>query len=450
MGAFGFRSMFSARRDVGFAMSEGFPLSDTMASGFNDSADHSGQFSRRQSDAVRLRRQRSNAQKWVIVLSLIGGFGAVTLLVHLLGYVQMRTLLALLGMVAVGLVAFLLLFRTGLHLKFREKRLKLPIVVCCLAGMLGLVYLDPAMQILLAPFTFVALAYGMYRISRNMAFVLVGAELLGYAGVIALHYFEQQNLALFKLEAMHFAALAVALPGFVYLTGKVPLLHMVLNQASRKIRTIEADARRDTQLGCYNRRYIVAALEEQKQLADELGMPLCIAILDLDHFKRINDEMGHLGGDEVLRTFSRVAQQSVRDEDIFGRYGGEEFLLIFPGTSLLPALNTCERVRAQVEDHVWSDGMRCRVTVSIGVTQYVHGESVLEFFSRADTATYLAKEGGRNQVVVEEPVERSKNADFAATGDVLSEDAGEGTDEDFLLLEEAGLIESSRAPLSNV
>ena len=139
----------------------------------------------------------------------------------------------------------------------------------------------------------------------------------------------------------------------------------------------------------------------------------------------------------------------MRDEDLFGRYGGEEFLLIFPGTSLLPALNTCERVRAQVEDHVWSDGMRCRVTVSIGVTQYVHGESVLEFFSRADTATYLAKEGGRNQVVVEEPVERSKEADFAATGEAQSEDTGEGTDEEFLLLEEAGFIESSRTPLKN-
>ncbi|MCB1977788.1 MAG: GGDEF domain-containing protein [Burkholderiaceae bacterium] len=449
MSAFGFRSVFSARRDMGFAMSEGFPLSDTMASGFNDTEDHSGQFSRRHSDALRLRRQRTNAQKWLIALVLIGGYGAVAFLVHWLGYVQWRTLVAYLGMVAAGVAGFVLLFRTGWHQKFREKRLKLPIVVCCLGAMLVLVYLDPAMQILLAPFTFVTLAYGMYRISRNTAFVLAAAQLLGYAGVLALHYLEQQNLALLKLEAMHFAALAVALPGFVYLTGKVPLLHMVLNQASRKIRTIEADARRDAQLGCYNRRYIVAALEEQKQLADELGLPLCIAILDLDHFKRINDEMGHLGGDEVLRTFSRVAQQSVRDEDIFGRYGGEEFLLIFPGTSLLPALNTCERVRAQVEDHVWSEGMRCRVTVSIGVTQYVHGESVLEFFSRADTATYLAKEGGRNQVVVEEPVDRAKAADSTVNGPSQPEDAGDAADEDFLLLEEAGFIESTRAPVGN-
>ena len=79
-------------------------------------------------------------------------------------------------------------------------------------------------------------------------------------------------------------------------------------------------------------------------------------------------------------------------------------MLIFPATSLLPALNTCERIRAQVEAHAWKGLLRGKVTVSIGVTQYVPGESVLEFFSRADTATYLAKEGGRNQVVVEEPI----------------------------------------------
>jgi diguanylate cyclase (GGDEF)-like protein len=156
--------------------------------------------------------------------------------------------------------------------------------------------------------------------------------------------------------------------------------------------------------GCFNRRYVLAVLEEQKQLADESGIPLCLAVLDIDHFKHINDSLGHLGGDQVLRDFGRLAQQSVRSGEVFGRYGGEEFLLIFPATSLLPALNICERIRAQIEAHSWDSRLRNGVTVSIGVTQYVLGESVMEFFSRADTAMYLAKEGGRNQVVVEEPV----------------------------------------------
>lgn len=122
---------------------------------------------------------------------------------------------------------------------------------------------------------------------------------------------------------MHLLALAVSVPAFIVLMGRVQRLYRSLYQASRKIKNIQEDAQRDTLLGCFNRRYILAALEEQKQLADESGIPLCLAVLDIDHFKRINDELGHLGGDEVLRTFARIAQQGVRGGDVFGRYVGK-------------------------------------------------------------------------------------------------------------------------------
>ena len=157
---------------------------------------------------------------------------------------------------------------------------------------------------------------------------------------------------------------------------------------------------------------MMSALQEQKQLADDNDDYLCLAVVDLDHFKRINDEVGHLAGDEVLRTFARVAQQHLRKEDVFGRYGGEEFLLLMPSTILLDALNIVERIRELSEAQLWvSAKLRQKVTVSIGVTQYIPGESVLDLFSRADAAMYLAKTGGRNQVVVEEPVEAGQSAD---------------------------------------
>jgi diguanylate cyclase (GGDEF)-like protein len=88
--------------------------------------------------------------------------------------------------------------------------------------------------------------------------------------------------------------------------------------------------------------------------------------------------------------------------DIFGRYGGEEFLLILPRTPLLAALNATERIRDKVEANRWAAELNAPVTVSIGLTQYNAGESVLDLFSRTDTAMYMAKRGGRNQVVVEE------------------------------------------------
>ncbi|WP_303838266.1 diguanylate cyclase [Acidovorax soli] len=95
---------------------------------------------------------------------------------------------------------------------------------------------------------------------------------------------------------------------------------------------------------------------------------LLLVVMGLDYFKRINDELGHLGGDEVLRSFARVAQENVRAGDLFGRYGGEEFLLIFPATSPLPALNTCECIRAQVESHFWKGLPKMGVSSAFAAT----------------------------------------------------------------------------------
>jgi diguanylate cyclase (GGDEF)-like protein len=226
--------------------------------------------------------------------------------------------------------------------------------------------------------------------------------LAGYALVISLHYRHMHDGDLLWPESLHWLVLALALPGFVILTGRVQRLHGALQKAGMKIKNIEESARRDALTDCYNRRYMVFALEEQKRLADENGTPLCLAVIDLDHFKRINDEVGHLAGDDVLRTFARVAQDNIRQGDIFGRYGGEEFLLLLPETELQDALNTAERIREQIENYHWSGKLQGLVTVSIGITQYIAGESVLDLFARTDTAMYRAKRGGRNQVVVEQ------------------------------------------------
>ncbi|CAM3395605.1 sensor domain-containing diguanylate cyclase [Paracidovorax anthurii] len=326
------------------------------------------------------------------------------LVFHALGMASLSTVLVTAGLIAACVALFLAIFRAGLHERFRDRQLRLPIVVAAAACLLLVFYLDPATQIALAPFLFVAMAYGLLTLSRRAALLVCAGILAGYALVVVLHHVQLRNPALLRLEVLHFVALALALPAYVLLMGRVRLLHRLLQKTSSEMRSIAESARRDALAGCLNRRSILAALEEQKQLADESGIPLCLAVVDLDHFKRINDELGHLGGDEVLRTFAQLAQQVVRTDDFFGRYGGEEFLLVFPATPLLPALNSCERIRAQVESHPWEGPLRGRVTVSIGVTQYMLGESVLEFFSRADTAMYMAKQGGRNQVVVQEPV----------------------------------------------
>ena len=403
--------MFFGRKPP-FSATDAFPLSDAVLE-FDDSSSAASsppRLARRALDGLGPPSERNARRQWLQALALIAAHALALLGFYALDVVELQLLAVLAGLVSGGCLVFWLVFAAGLHHRLRHRSIKLAIVATALASMLLLFYLAPVTQILLAPFAFVAVAYGMFTVSRRALLALTACLLAGYALVAALHYTQSGNEALLRLEALHGLALLAALPAFILLMGKVQRLYRSLYHASRKIKNIQEDAQRDALVGCFNRRYVLAALEEQKQLADESGIPLCLAVLDIDHFKRINDELGHLGGDEVLRTFARIAQQGVRGGDVFGRYGGEEFLLIFPGTSLLPALNTCERIRAQVESHAWSGLLKGRVTVSIGVTQYVLGESVLEFFSRADTAMYLAKEGGRNQVVVEEPVAKDDSA----------------------------------------
>jgi len=307
------------------------------------------------------------------------------------------------AVVIISMVLFYWIFASGFNQKAAEKNLTAPIAMCALTTMLCVFYFAPETRIIFAPFAFVTIAYGMYRLPQRTMLYLSIATLAGYAIVVGLHQTPVQDSTLFRLELLNLLVLILTLPGFVILTGRVQRLHGALHKAGIKIRNIEESARRDPLTECFNRRYMVAALEEQKRLADETGAPLCLAVIDLDHFKRINDEIGHLAGDEVLRTFAMVAQSSVRQGDIFGRYGGEEFLLILPETSLLAALNIAERIRAEVDAYAWAPKLHGLVTVSIGLTQYIAGESVLDLFSRTDTAMYLAKRGGRNQVVVEEP-----------------------------------------------
>ena len=384
-----------------------FPLTDTLMDFTDSVTDQAGTVenaSQRHKRASNKSNQLAVLKEWLSASGLIALYFLTLVALHLGGLVEKSTLIVLLCLIIGGALGFFLVFKAKLHFRFREKQLKLPIVSTAFFCMLVINYLDPAAQIIFAPFSFITLVYAMYRVPTRLLGKLVLIVLFGYTFVLILHFKKLENIALLKLELVHLFALALALPAFILQIGKVQHLHRILHRASRKIKYIQEDAKRDVLIDCFNRRYMVASLEEQKIMADENGSPFCLAVLDLDHFKQINDELGHLGGDEVLRSFSRIAQENIRNDDIFGRYGGEEFLLIFPDTSLLPALNTSERIRSQVEHFPWVAALRRGVSVSIGVTQYIPGESVLELFSRADTAMYLAKQGGRNQVVVEEPV----------------------------------------------
>lgn len=149
---------------------------------------------------------------------------------------------------------------------------------------------------------------------------------------------------------------------------------------------------------CYNRKTILESLSLEIERSNRYTRPLSIAMLDIDHFKSVNDTLGHMAGDEVLQVVVAAIKKQKRQVDLLGRYGGEEFLLIFPEATIEGARQACEKFRLLIEGLVFENYTNLHVTVSIGVAQYQH-ESVSEFIDRADSLLYKGKHSGRNVVV---------------------------------------------------
>jgi diguanylate cyclase (GGDEF)-like protein len=157
---------------------------------------------------------------------------------------------------------------------------------------------------------------------------------------------------------------------------------------------LSAIAVTDDLTGLANRRGIVQLAEQAVSAARRNDTSLAFLVIDLDHFKRVNDRFGHAGGDALLLTIAGQISESLRREDSVGRFGGEEFLAVLPGADLAAAEGVAERVRADVE----LAGEQMAVTASIGVAVYDDEESAYSLINRADAAMYRAKEAGRNRV----------------------------------------------------
>lgn len=154
----------------------------------------------------------------------------------------------------------------------------------------------------------------------------------------------------------------------------------------------------DTLTGICNRRRLTEAIDEHIQLFKRYGHTFCLAILDLDLFKEINDTFGHNAGDIVLYHFSTQIQSMLRSTDVFGRWGGEEFLLILPDSSEAEAQTLLERLRSTIQNAELMPEIH--ITFSAGICAYREHNSYSELVSEADQALYTAKNSGRNQTIV--------------------------------------------------
>ena len=173
-----------------------------------------------------------------------------------------------------------------------------------------------------------------------------------------------------------------------------------ITEQKKQTHDLFAQAVLDPLTGCYNRRQFQELALKEMQSSDRYNMQFCLVMMDIDHFKNVNDTHGHAFGDEVLKRLAKTCKTTLRESDIFARFGGEEFICLLPQTDVKGGMQLAERLRSNVEKATLKlpSGEPFNFTISIGVTGSQTAATLEDLIKCADTALYNAKESGRNQV----------------------------------------------------
>lgn len=288
-------------------------------------------------------------------------------------------------------------------------------------------YLLPTFQLL----TLILVVYTLYIVLRGIRFELEGSDIffvgiivvlfaavndiLNVKGIIDTDYYMSLSMMVFIFcQAILIAKKnTVAYDEAIYYSEKSLEMNKALNELNASLEDIIAErtaelkkkndaldqiSKRDGLTGLYNHSAVTAILNEEIEFAIREGHEVCIAMLDIDYFKYVNDTFGHQVGDLVLSEISNVIMLSTREDDIVGRYGGEEFMVILPSTDLSTAIIVLEHLRTRIDNMIIGDE-NVHVTISGGVTVYTHGERRENFIRRADQYLYKAKDSGRNRII---------------------------------------------------
>jgi diguanylate cyclase (GGDEF)-like protein len=306
------------------------------------------------------------------------------------------------GLAVIGF--FLLLSEIHFNDRFEDHYLTIFQIGSHVALQLGFMLAVPTIGYAFLSVLFLIFGMGALRITSRQALV---AWTITVAGLAPIFLLTSAPIGLpvgsgtERLAAMLCFVLTIGQCAFVGLYGS-SLRKMLYDRSSElkaAYKRIEELAELDELTGSFNRRCIMRMLEDEITRAHRINAPCSVALIDLDWFKRINDGFGHPTGDEVLRTFAITMFANIRSIDKFGRYGGEEFLLVLPDTPGDAAARLLDRLRAIIADLDWSAfSPSMQVTISAGVATLRPDENPDIFLARADSALYAAKARGRNRV----------------------------------------------------
>lgn len=300
-------------------------------------------------------------------------------------------------------IGFALLIKTNINLRFKDPSMTAAQIIAPIWPAVYLMFFvaDPQARTVFLLTATSGLMFGSFVLTRR-GMLSVGAFILtSYLALLAaLHLLAPERMD-WRIETIIVFTYASVLLTVAYLGSYISSIRSKLREQNTQLAELAA---RDPLTQLPNRRSLMDQLSQEvarveRRSADE--HELCVSMLDVDHFKRINDTWGHDAGDAILCRISNELRKIMRQGDFLGRFGGEEFIVILPESTLEAAQRTAERIRDCVAGLSFAELPDCeQITVSQGLAIYQPGERIETTLKRADEALYIAKENGRNRIIV--------------------------------------------------
>lgn len=301
-----------------------------------------------------------------------------------------------------GHIVLTLSLLVGVNRRFRDQSLSLPVILWSTASLLATAYYVDQVRLCVMILFFAILQTGVFRLQFKAFVALSSVTVLAYGGIIYLVARNHPEAIDVTGEVIQWAAFTMITVGAVMVAGEISSIRVQLNQRNEQLEgivdRIQDMAIRDELTGLYNRRHAMERLGKIREMANRDAFDFYCLYVDLDFFKRVNDQYGHHVGDEVLRIFSETTRGLLTQRDFAARLGGEEFLVVLVKTSAEEALAFSERLRQAIEDAKYPSASDLQMTASIGLARFRKGEILDGLLARADEALYRAKNGGRNRV----------------------------------------------------
>ena len=293
---------------------------------------------------------------------------------------------------------------SGRAMETADPSMTMPVMALVILYMSGLMILAPELRGIMILGYLNIMPFGVFRLSGRGFVGISLFTVVCYSLVIFSTHYSASELLVPEFEVVIGVALMTSLLVYAFIGREFFILRKAYGEKNSELRRalarIEELAVTDELTGLNNRRYLLKTLEKQRALSIRQEIPFVVAFIDIDYFKRVNDEYGHRIGDQVLAELAHLLRVSVREIDLAARYGGEEFVLLLSGLNLEAASGVLERIRVSVENHRFSE-VDLEQRVSIGGAEYHPDEASEDVLNRADRMLYEAKRLGRNQVYLE-------------------------------------------------